>query len=177
MHIAEFTPEGSKVTMICDDDEETALPFFRLYRRVKKVWPEARRKFAGIAFVDDRYLFGVQASDLVAALIRYEATEQITGAKYDYKPLYKALIATPEKHERYLFNIAVAIADHKKMLATAESLRASYQEAVAENAKEQQRVREFRSNNAGLNQRSSRSDKGKTGRGENRKNKAPKKAR
>jgi hypothetical protein len=161
MHIAEFTPERSKVTMICDDDEETALPFFRLYRRVKKVWPEARRKFGGIAFVDDRYMFGVQASDLVAALVRYEATEQITGAKFDYKPLYEALIATPEKHERYLFNIAIAIADHEKMLATAESMRVSYEEAVAENTKEQQRVRELRSKNAALDKRSSRSDKGK----------------
>lgn len=155
MHITEFTPEQSKVTMICDDDEETALPFFRLYRRVKKVWPDARRKFGGIAFVDDRYLFGVQASDLVAALIRYEATEQITGAKYDYKPLYEALTATPEKHERYLFNIAVAIADHKKMLATAESLRAHYEEALAENAREQQRIRDVRSNNVALSKRSS----------------------
>jgi len=61
LHITEFTPEGSKVTMICDDDEETALPFFDLYRRVKGRWPDARRKFGGIAFVDDRYLFGVQA--------------------------------------------------------------------------------------------------------------------
>jgi hypothetical protein len=69
--------------------------------------------------------------------------------------------ATPEKHERYLFNIAIAIADHEKMLATAESMRESYEEAVAENAKEQQRVRELRSNNAAPDKRSSRSDKGK----------------
>jgi len=51
------------------------------------------------------------------------------------------------------------------MLATAESMRASYEEAVAENAKEQQRVRELRLNNAALDKRSSRSDKGKAGRG------------
>lgn len=169
MHITEFTPESSKVTMICDDDEETALPFFRLYRRVKKVWPDARRKFGGIAFVDDRYLFGVQASDLVASLMRYGATEQINGIKYDYKALHKALIAAPEKHERYLFNIAVAIADHKKMMATAQSLRTHYEEAVAENAKEQQRMRELRADDAALDKGSPRSDRGKAGRGRGRK--------
>jgi hypothetical protein len=132
MHVSEFTPDGSKVTMICDDDEEIAIPFFKLYRRVKKVWPDARRKFGGIAFVDDRYLFGVQASDLVAALVRLEATEQITGEKYDYKSLYEATFAPASKHERYLFNVAIAVADQEKMLATAEGLRESYEQAQAE---------------------------------------------
>jgi len=38
----------------------------------------------------------------------------------------------------------MAIADHKKMLATAESLREHYEKAVAEDAQEQQRTREVR---------------------------------
>jgi len=154
--------------MICDDDEGTALPFYRLYRRVKKVWPEARRKFAGISFVDDRYLFGIQASDFVASLIRLEATEQITGEKYDYSSLYKALTAVPDKHEKYLMNIATAIANKDKMLATAESLRDRYKEALAENTEEQQRIREIRSNHEATGKRSSRSHQSGAGRGKSR---------
>lgn len=141
MHIAEFTPDRSKIFMFCDDDEETALHFYRLYRRVKKVWPECRRKLGGIAFVDDRYMFGVQASDLVASLIRLEAESQIVGTKYDYSRVHGALIAKPERHESYLYNIAIGIGDRKGMLKIAEEMKDEYDKAAKENAEEQQAKR------------------------------------
>ena len=159
MHVMEFCPDRSKVTMICDDDEETAIPFYGLYRRLKKVWPDARRKLGGIAFVDDRYLFGVQASDLVASLMRYEAAEKINGTRYDYKPLYNSLIAEPTKYEPWLYNISIAIADKQKMLQTAEDMRDHYEKMARENAEEQERIRQLRSDNARSYKGSSRKDK------------------
>jgi hypothetical protein len=123
--------------MICDDDEETSVPFLRLYRRVKKVWPDAKRKFGGIAFVDDRYLFGVQAADLVASIVRYQAGSEINGTPYDYKALYDALTAHPEKHESFLFNVAVGIGDKQKMLKMAEEMKAEYDRAVKEEQEKQ----------------------------------------
>src|SRR5438270_10363516 len=35
----EFTPDRDSISMIVDEDEETTLPFYRLYKRVKRVWP------------------------------------------------------------------------------------------------------------------------------------------
>jgi hypothetical protein len=169
MHVTEFTPDKSKITMICDDDEETALPFYRLYRRVKKVWPDARRKFGGIAFVDDRYLFGVQASDLVASLMRYEAAEKINGTRYDYKPLYEALIAHPTKYEPWLYNISVAIADKEKMLQTAEGMRDHCEKMARENAEEQERIRELRQYNEKTDKHSTQRSKSQTRRGKSSK--------
>jgi hypothetical protein len=174
MHVAEFCPATSKITMICDDDEETAMPFYALYRRLKKVWPDARRKFGGIAFVDDRYLFGVQASDLVASLMRYEAAEKINGTRYDYKALYDALIAHPTKYEPWLYNISIAIADKEKMLQTAEGMRDHYKQMVRENAEEQERIRELRRNNAATRKSLARKDKSQTGRGKGRERKKAK---
>lgn len=165
MHVTEFTPDRSKISMICDDDEGTALHFFRLYRRVKKVWPDAKRKFGGISFVDDRYLFGVQAADLVASIVRYEADLEINGTPYDYKPLYDALIAHPEKHESYLFNIAIGIGNKEKMLEMAQRMKGDYDRAVKEEAEKQQRIQEFRSTHARTNSRSSHRDKKQTGSG------------
>ncbi|HTS04592.1 MAG TPA: DUF3800 domain-containing protein [Candidatus Eisenbacteria bacterium] len=171
MHVTEFTPDRSKITMICDDDEETALHFYRLYRRVKKVWPDARRKFGGIAFVDDRYLFGVQASDLVASIVRYQGAFQLNGEAYDYQPLYEALIAHPEKHESFLFNIAIGIGDRKKMSEMAEQMKDDYERAVTEEKEKQQRIREFRSHHAQSNERESRRNKSGTGGGKSSKKK------
>jgi hypothetical protein len=172
MHVTEFCPDRSKITMICDDDEETALPFYGLYRRLKKVWPDARRKFGGIAFVDDRYLFGVQASDLVASLMRYEAAETINRTRYDYKPLYDALIAHPTKYEPWLYNVSVAIADKRKMLQTAEDMRDHYEQMVRENAEEQERTRELRLRNATARKGLTQGNKSQTRRGKARERKA-----
>ena len=171
MHVMEFCPDRSKVTMICDDDEETAMPFFGLYRRLKKVWPDARRKLGGIAFVDDHYLFGVQASDLVASLMRYEAAETINGTHYEYKPLYDALIAHPTKYEPWLYNISLGVADKHKMLQTAEDMRDHYEKMARENAEEQERVRELRRNDADTRKSATQRDQGQTGRGKTRESK------
>jgi hypothetical protein len=172
MHVSEFTPDSSKISMICDDNEKTALQFYALYRNIKKEWPEARRKLGGIAFVDDRYQFGVQASDIVGSLMRLEAGKRIHGTPYDYEPLYEALIAKPEPHERWLFNISVAIADHSKMQQTADDMREHFEQAARENAEEQRRIREIRQNYAEANQRSPQRDKSQAGRGKTRKSKA-----
>lgn len=102
LHVVSFTPKNDKVSFICDDEESVALDFYRLYRRIKKVWPNARKKLAGISFVDDRYLFGLQAADLIAAIMRHEAGRKWHHKAYDYEALYSAIIQEPERHERLM---------------------------------------------------------------------------
>src|ERR1700691_3750879 len=41
LQVSQFTPDGERVSLICDEDEETAIPFYKLYRRVKKILPGA----------------------------------------------------------------------------------------------------------------------------------------
>src|SRR5207302_6570599 len=107
LHLVDYTPARDKISFVCDEDEGTALPFYRLYRRVKKVWPKARNRMAGISFADDKYLYALEAADPVAALMRLESGKVWLRTPYRYRPLFKALTKSPERHERL---IAVDIA-------------------------------------------------------------------
>jgi hypothetical protein len=65
LYVLDFTPHKEKISFICDDEEQMALPFYRMYRRIKKMWPGAKEKLAAISFVDSSVLWGVQAADLL----------------------------------------------------------------------------------------------------------------
>jgi hypothetical protein len=109
LHVLDFTPDRDKVSFICDDDEQSAVSFFRLYRRLKNVWPDAKKKLMGISFVDDQVLFALQAADLVAALARLEAGRRWFKIKHPYPSLFKELTKNPEKHEKlWLCDVAFA---------------------------------------------------------------------
>lgn len=170
MRVTEFTPDGSKVSLVCDDDEKTAWRFYRLYKRAKKILPDCRKKLGQIAFADDRYVFGLQASDLVASLVRLEASKEIAGIEYDYSPLYQQLVANPEKHERWLYNIAIGVADMDKMRSFADNLGREIEDARRQDF-EEQRIRELRPNNATVNPGSALRDQGQVGRGKSGKKK------
>jgi hypothetical protein len=164
MCIAEFTPPSDISALVCDDEEVTAWPFYQFYRKVRKVWPPAQKSLRGISFVDDRYFYGVQASDLVASLVRYEATSQMKNAPYDYQPLYNALVADPERHERYLYSIGIIIATKENLLSLASLTLEQQKKDVKEHEEEIRRVRELRPNNASTNERATQRDKGRSGR-------------
>jgi hypothetical protein len=123
LQVTEFASRTDKISLVCDEDEQTALAFYRLYRRLKKVWPGAREKLAAITFADDRFVFALQAADFIAAIIRLEKTARLTKKKYDYKPLFRALIAQPERHERLWF-CGIATGDRQTLIKTAEDMLA-----------------------------------------------------
>jgi hypothetical protein len=60
-------PPQNHFSFICDDEEEAAIHMFKLYRRVKLIVPGARDTLAAISFADDRFLFGLQAADIVSS--------------------------------------------------------------------------------------------------------------
>ena len=126
LHIAEFTSPSDKVSLIFDDDEETAWQFYRLYRRLKQKWPRARSTFRAMSFGDDRFFSGLQAADLVASIIRQEVSVDIAKTKYDYHRLYKALAAEPKKEERLWF-LSIAVAKRSNLIKTAESLKEEWE--------------------------------------------------
>ena len=54
LYILDFTPTKDKISFICDDEEQMALPFYQMYRKIQRIWPGARDKQAAISFVDSR---------------------------------------------------------------------------------------------------------------------------
>ena len=133
LQVSDFSSGTDKISLTCDEDEETAMDFYRLYRRLKKVWPGARERFAAISFADDRYVFALQAADFISAIIRLEKTAELTKKQYDYRRLYKALIAQPERHER-LWYCGIATGDKKTLINTAEGILAQLKRDKKANA-------------------------------------------
>jgi hypothetical protein len=121
--VADFTPDRDGMVLVCDEDEETALEFYRLYRRIKKVMPEVKRKLAAISFCDDTQVLAVQAADFVASMVRLDALARRDKKKHEYRKLFKALTANPEKHERIWF-CGIAKGDKKALLQTAKDTTA-----------------------------------------------------
>jgi hypothetical protein len=119
LQLVDFTPDRDGMVLVCDEDEQTAIPFYQLYRRIKKVMPGVRRKLAAISFCDDNAVFGVQAADLVASMVRLDALSRRDKKKHEYRRLFKALTAQPEKHER-IWLCGIAKGDKKALLQTAK---------------------------------------------------------
>jgi len=123
LKVVEFTPDPDKISFICDDEEQVAIHIYRLYRRIKTVFPKARKKLVGITFADDRVLFALQAADLVAALMRLEVGRKWLRASYDCAPLFDALSKSPERHER-IWEVSTAFADKPTLIGLAQALKA-----------------------------------------------------
>jgi len=119
LQVVDFTPKNDRIVLVCDEDEETALPFYRLYKRIKRVLPQVKRKLNAISFCDDAAVFGIQAADLIASLARLDVTERLIRQQHDYKRLVDAISAPIEKHERLWFG-GMAIADKKTLLKIAQ---------------------------------------------------------
>lgn len=132
MQVAQFAAGHDRVSLICDEDEATVLNFYRLYRRFKKVWPGMRTRLAGISFVDDRYLYALQAADLIASLIRLETTSRLTRKHYDYKQLYRSLSAKPDPKRDRPWYLGIATASKKNLTKAAEEIVAQLKKAQAE---------------------------------------------
>jgi hypothetical protein len=87
--LAVMEPLGpnDNISVVCDDKEHTALPMYKLYRRVKLVYPDARRKMASLSFADDEVFPQLQAADFVSSLSRLEGKKRFHGEDYEYAAL------------------------------------------------------------------------------------------
>jgi hypothetical protein len=115
-------PPQNHFSFICDDEEEAAIHMFKLYRRVKLIVPGARDTLAAISFADDRFLFGLQAADIVSSLMRQEAGKKFFGIDYDFAPLFLALSEEPKPHEN-IRALDIAFCDKPKLMKLADDLK------------------------------------------------------
>lgn len=95
MEAVRYVGNDDKVSIVCDDDEETALNCFRFYRRIRIVYHtekvDARRKLCSIAFADDKEFPALQAADMISALVRLEAHRRFERRFYSFAPLLEYL--------------------------------------------------------------------------------------
>jgi len=76
LEIAGYVQGSDKISLICDDDIQTAWDCYRHYRSVRRVDSEINDKVASLSFADDEYFPALQAADFVAFLSRLEAKRQ-----------------------------------------------------------------------------------------------------
>ena len=133
IYVLDFTPKNDKVSFICDDDEAQAWNFYQLYRRVKKIWPGARKKLAALSFADDEFLWGLQAADLVSGLMRMEARKLWFKTPYQYRSLFKLMSATPTRgsNER-IWACDIAFVAKKNINGVADGIKDDWLKAINE---------------------------------------------
>jgi hypothetical protein len=83
--------------------------------------PEMRDKMAAISFADDRYLFGLQAADLISSLVRKEAGRDFFGEDFEYRPLFNLLKEHPKDGEN-IRRFGIAFCDRETLMGIADDL-------------------------------------------------------
>ena len=93
MLMISFVKDTDSLSVICDDEEETAPKVYKLYRTLRLNYSDVKQRIAALAFADDEVFRGVQAADMVSSLIRRNAALHFHNERFEYADLYKALCA------------------------------------------------------------------------------------
>lgn len=83
--------EENELSIVCDDEEEVALKIYHLYRKLKLVYPVARKKLVSLSLADDEVFVSLQGADLVASLYRLEARKRFLGEDHYARMLFERL--------------------------------------------------------------------------------------
>lgn len=87
---------GNYVSIFCDDEESTAQPIYKFYRKIKLAFPAFRKKLASLTFADDEIYPPLQAADMVASLSRLEAGYHFASTEYEYAELFE-MVCNPNE--------------------------------------------------------------------------------
>jgi hypothetical protein len=93
-----------KLNITCDDEEATAMQMYQMYRRVKLVYSDARKRLCSLCFADDDVYSPLQAADFVASLSRLEARRRFHEEDYEFRPLWEALNSKAPGDNLWSFN-------------------------------------------------------------------------
>ncbi len=104
--------EDDHISIMCDDDQDTALNFYQLYRHFKKTDLVLRKKFVSLSFSDDSRYPALQAADLIAGLIRLDALRRFGYHPHDFKILVDYLMREDKSRK---LNWQICFADKSTM--------------------------------------------------------------
>jgi hypothetical protein len=91
LELINYVQGEDKLSIICDDDKDTAWDCYRHYRAVRRVHAEIREKTVSLTFADDKYFPALQAADMLAFLSRLEARLRFYNIPYSFKKIYLSL--------------------------------------------------------------------------------------
>jgi hypothetical protein len=157
--------EDDRISLICDDDVDTALDCYTHYRKVGQADHTIAKKTVAISFANDKHFPALQAADMAAFLTKHEA-----GFRYEQIPnmwevLYDRLVTEPEPPYgimRWRGNFA----DEELLVKMANQMAELAEQKKHE--KQQARnigIRRVRQNDASVDERATQRDTGGTGEG------------
>lgn len=94
---------GSKVNIVCDDEEQYFVQCYKLLNKFKLREPVLKNKFVAICAGDDREFPQLQAADLLAYLTRTEAGYLFFDKPYDFRELSQEF-STHHPGEKMVFS-------------------------------------------------------------------------
>jgi hypothetical protein len=172
LQLGDYVPNGTAISLICDDDELTAWNAYCHYRKVSEAHKELGRKLAGITFAKSHFFTPLQAADLVAFLARRQASNQFWGKPNDFEVLYKYLIEGPKKSSSNIMTWYYSYVNEQGFVDLANDLIAKGE--VKKYDDEPKGISKLRSDDAAVDPGSAQRDQGSAGRGESSENKAEK---
>jgi len=121
--LTEYVQEDDKISLICDDDESTALGCYAHYRAIRKVHEGVKKKIVSLSFSNDEHFPALQAADMVAYLSRLEAKRLLYGDKYAFRPLFEKLVGQRKPDSMRWFNSLNSKNTLKNLGAVLEKLK------------------------------------------------------
>jgi len=88
LEVIKYAHSDDKVSIICDDDRETAWDCYRHYRGICHARKDFRDKVVSLSFADDKYFPALQAADMLVFLARLEAKRMFYRIPYSFKRLF-----------------------------------------------------------------------------------------
>lgn len=121
MELNQYTHQDDRISLVCDDDAETAWDCYSHYRTVCRVHDEMRRKCVALTFANDQYFPALQASDMVAALARLEAKRRFYKDSYSFRRLFRTLATERPNNMKW----GAVFADQEKLLDLGRKMAAT----------------------------------------------------
>jgi len=118
IELAAYIQESDRISLICDDDTETAWESYKHYRGVRKARPDIKEKTVSLAFGDSKSFVALQAADMTAWVSRREARSRFYGDDFSMRPLFEYL-TTSEKVGRMDWRMMFATKQVIKNLSNA----------------------------------------------------------
>jgi hypothetical protein len=117
-----YVQADDKISIICDDDVETAWACYQHYRAIRRADPVIREKTVSLTFADDKHFPALQAADMLSFLARLEAKMRFYGDRYSFRKLYLSL--TTDKGVGFT-KWAAMLADKKMIQGLSDALDAA----------------------------------------------------
>jgi hypothetical protein len=90
--LSEYVGSEDYISLICDEDEETALKAYLHYKAFRRTMPEIKEKTISLSFANDEHFPALQAADMASWLARREAQFHFHDKPYKYKALYEHMV-------------------------------------------------------------------------------------